>query len=228
VTDINNQRQYWDSVAWEKSFTHPLNLDVLRNTMPADGRILDYGCGYGRTVNELLDHGYPNVVGIDSSPLMIERGRRMYPHLNLQVLPDSGLTYEDQSFDAILLFAVLTCIPTNEGQQKLLKNLTRLLRPRGLLYISDYCLQEDERNRQRYEKFADEFGVHGIFRLPEGAILRHHSSEWIEALTSEFKFIHLSQITVATMNESLAKGFQYVGEKGRPGPAQSDDSDVGR
>ena len=221
MTDINNQQQYWDSVAWEKSFTHPLNLEVLRDILPTDSRILDYGCGYGRTVNELINHGYTNVVGIDSSPLMIERGRRMYPHLNLEVLPDSGLPYEVESFDAVLLFAVLTCIPTNEGQQKLMKNLTRLLRPRGLLYISDYCLQEDERNRQRYENFADEFGVRGIFRLPEGAIFRHHSSEWIEVLTSEFKVIHLSQITVTTMNESVAKGFQYVGEKRKPYPAQS-------
>ena len=71
----------------------------------------------------------------------------MYPHLDLQVLPASGLPYADESFDAVLLFAVLTCIPTNEGQRKLLENLRRLIRPGGLLYISDLYLQDDERNR---------------------------------------------------------------------------------
>jgi SAM-dependent methyltransferase len=213
VIDINNQNQYWDSVAWEKTFTHPLNIEVFRKHVPAENLILDYGCGYGRTVNELLDHGYMKVVGIDSSLLMIERGHRMYPHLDLQVLPASGLSYGDESFDAVLLFAVLTCIPTNKGQQDLLQNLIRLLRPGGLLYISDYYLQEDDRNRQRYEQFATEFDVYGVFRLPEGTILRHHSVEWIETLTSEFKVIHLSEITVSTMNESLAKGFQYMGKK---------------
>jgi SAM-dependent methyltransferase len=115
----------------------------------------------------------------------------------------------------VLLFAVLTCIPTDEGQRKLLENLRRLIRPGGLLYISDFYLQEDERNRQRYERFGTEFDVHGVFRLPEGTILRHHSVEWIETLTSEFRVIHLSEITVSTMNESLAKGFQYMGKKER-------------
>lgn len=213
VVDINNQNEYWDSVAWEKTFTHPLNLDVFIDQAPADSRILDYGCGYGRTVNDLLSEGYTNVVGIDSSPRMIERGRQMYPHLDLQVLPASGLPYADGSFDVVLLFAVLTCIPTDAGQEKLLKNLTRLLRPGGLLYISDYYLQEDERNRQRYARSASEFDVYGAFRLPEGAILRHHSVEWIQALTSEFSAIHQSEFTVRTMNESLAKGFQYLGRK---------------
>lgn len=213
VIDINNQNQYWDSVAWEKTFTHPLNISVFRDHVPAESRILDYGCGYGRTVNDLRNHGYSNVVGIDSSPLMIERGYRMYPHLDLQVLPASGLPYANESFDAVLLLAVLTCIPTNEGQRKLMNNLTRLLRPGGLLYISDYYLQDDERNRRRYENFADEFDVYGVFRLPEGTILRHHSVEWIEALTSEFKVIHLSRISVTTMNESRAKGFQYMGKR---------------
>jgi SAM-dependent methyltransferase len=213
VADINDQNQYWDSVASEKTFTHPLNIDVFRDHVTTESLILDYGCGYGRTVNELLGHGYMKVVGIDSAPLMIERGHRMYPHLDLQVLPASGLPYRDESFDAVLLFAVLTCIPTNEGQQKLLEHLTRLLRPSGLLYISDFYLQEDARNRQRYERFATEFDLYGVFRLPEGTILRHHSVEWIEALTSEFRVIHLDEITVSTMNGSLAKGFQYMGKK---------------
>src|ERR1700738_4844960 len=161
VADINNQHQYWDSVAWEKTFTHPVNIDVLRDHLTTESLILDYGCGYGRTVNELLGHGYMKVVGIDSSPLMIERGQRMYPHLDLQVLPASGLPYADESFDAVLLFAVLTCIPTDEGQRKLLENLRRLIRPGGLLYISDFYLQNDERNRQRYERFATEFDMYG-------------------------------------------------------------------
>lgn len=216
MIDVNNQNQYWDSVAWEKTFTHPLNIHIFRDHVSTESRILDYGCGYGRTVNDLLSHGYANVAGIDSAPLMIERGRQMYPHLDLQVLPASGLPYADESFDAVLLFAVLTCIPTNKGQQELLKNLTAVLRPGGLLYISDYYLQDDERNRQRYQKFADEFGVYGVFRLPEGTILRHHSVEWIEALTSKFRVIHLSEMDVSTMNGSLAKGFQYLGEKPMP------------
>ena len=39
VADINNQHQYWDSVAWEKTFTHPVNIDVLRDHLMTESLI---------------------------------------------------------------------------------------------------------------------------------------------------------------------------------------------
>jgi SAM-dependent methyltransferase len=64
---------------------------------------------------------------------------------------------------------------TGEAQKNLLREFKRVLRPGGLLLISDYPLQTDERNRVRYARYAPEFGTYGVFRLPEGAVLRHHS-----------------------------------------------------
>ena len=52
----------------------------------------------------------------------------------------------DQSIDAVLLFAVLTCIASDDAQKNLLREFKRVLRPGGLLVISDYPLQTDERN----------------------------------------------------------------------------------
>jgi len=213
MENIDNQHEYWDSVAWDKVFTHPINMELFKANVSIESRILDYGCGYGRTVRELSDSDYRNVVGVDSSPLMIERGHSIYPNLNLEVLLDTHLPYDDGSFDAIILFAVLTCIPTNVGQKDLVKNLSRLLRPGGVIYISDYCLQADERNLQRYGKFAEEFGIYGVFRLPEGAVVRHHSLAWIKSLLFEFEMIDLSRIEVATMNGNPAEVFQYLGRK---------------
>ena len=213
MDNIGNQHKYWDSVAWDKVFTHPINMELFQANVPIESRILDYGCGYGRTVRELSNSGYCNVVGVDSSALMIERGRRTYPDLNLEVLLDSHGPDDDGAFDAIILLAVLTCIPTNAGQKDLIKKLRRLLRSGGVIYISDYCLQEDERNLQRYEKFAEEFGPYGVFRLPEGAIMRHHSLAWIKSLLFQFEMIALSRIEVATMNGNQAKVFQYLGRR---------------
>jgi SAM-dependent methyltransferase len=212
MEEVDQQYEYWNSVAWDKVFTHPFNVELLRAHVPTEGRVLDYGCGYGRTVRELADNGYRDLVGVDPSPLMIERGRRTYPDLHLEVLPASRLLQED-SFDAIILFAVLTCIPTGAGQRELIKKLSRLLRPRGVVYVSDYFLQADERNLRRYEKFAAEFGTYGVFRLADGAVMRHHAAGWIESLLSEFEIIDLSHLDVATMNGNQAKVFQCVGRK---------------
>ena len=144
---------------------------------------------------------------------MIQRGRELYPVLSLEVLPNSGLAYPQHSFDAVLLISVLTCIPTNTGQQALLATLQHILRPKGLLYISDLVLQEDERNQARYQRDQEEFGTYGIFRLPEGTVVRHHAIEWIAALTSGFETLDMIYPEVFTMNGHAAKAFQYLGRR---------------
>ena len=211
MADINNQVDYWNKVAQEKEFTHPINIALLQTHLSLSSKILDYGCGYGRVCQKLSEAGYTNIVGVDSSSEMIQRGRELYPELSLEVLPNSGLDYPDNYFDAVLLIAVLTCIPTDAGQQNLLTDLTRILRPKGMIYISDYVLQDDERNQQRYQRNMEEFGTYGVFRLPEGTIVRHHSTEWIRTLTSSFETVDLVYPEVVTMNGHRAKAFQYLG-----------------
>jgi len=212
MLDPQDQIEYWDKVAWDKVFTHPLNLPLLQTQLPLNSRILDYGCGYGRACQALAQAGYTQVLGVDSSAEMIRRGLQQDPSLALEVLPASGLPYPPQTFDAILLIAVLTCIPVDEDQRNLLTQLTRRLRPGGLLYISDYRLQEDERNQSRYRAGLSEFGTYGVFRLPEGVVLRHHSIEWLETLTRDFKRLDLAYPEVITMNGHRAKAFQYLGQ----------------
>ena len=92
-----------------------------------------------------------------------------------------------------------------------LNNLKRILRPKGLIYISDYVLQDDERNEERYQRYEEEFGIYGVFRLPEGTVVRHHSTAWIETLTSSFETLDLVYPEVVTMNGHRAKAFQYLG-----------------
>src|SRR6188768_4019102 len=134
-------------MAWrgKLEFTHTIDLARLRELLPLDSRILDFGCGYGRVCQELVQAGYRDVTGVDSSAEIIRRGRHEYPNLRLEPLGASGLSYPANSFDAVLLIAVLTCIPEDHGQQALMTALKALLRPGALIYISDYLLQDDER-----------------------------------------------------------------------------------
>ena len=205
-----NQKAYWDKVADEKVFTHPVDFKLLAAVLNKDHCILDFGCGYGRTCDDLMKMGYKNVIGIDFSKKMIQRGRRDHPHLDLRLVKDTILKFDDASFDAVLLFAVLTCIPIEEEQVKLITQIKKVLKPGGILYISDLLLQNDERNLKRYSEFKQKFGKYGIFELPEGVVLRHHSIEWIRSLTSEFKELKIKNIDFITMNRNIARGFQYL------------------
>ena len=213
MASINNQSEYWDLVSSSKTFSHPLKLDLLNSYVSKEASILDFGCGYGRTCDELYRNGYTHVTGVDSSHGMIRRGQKEYPHLNLIPLAGNELPFESDYFDLVLLFAVLTCIPTNQGQRSIVKDMHRVLKPKGILYISDYWLQPDERNTMRYEAFKEKYGIYGVFELPEGAIVRHHERDWMDGLLSDYSRLHLIDIDVVTMNGNHANGFQYIGRK---------------
>jgi predicted phosphodiesterase len=111
------------------------------------------------------------------------------------------------------MISVLTCIPSDDGQLSLIREISRVLRPGAILCLGDYLLQEDERNLQRYKEFEPVYGKYGIFRLPEGAVLRHHDKKWIATLTAGFETVDMSEVDITTMNGNPAKAFLYFGRK---------------
>lgn len=208
-----NQKEYWNKVAEDKKFTTPFQIDLFSEFVNKEDKILDVGCGYGRTLNELYSKGFKNLFGIDFSDKMILRGKRLFPWLNLNVKHDKKIPYEDNSLDAVILFAVLTCIVNDEEQIFLMNEIKRVLKPNGVLYINDFLLNTDERNIKRYRLYENKYNKYGVFELPEGAILRHHDLSWIKSITADFHNIKLDTVTYTTMNGNKSNGFFYLGNK---------------
>jgi SAM-dependent methyltransferase len=204
---------YWDQTADDRVFNHPLNLVRFRSLVGANERIVDWGCGYGRILAELHAAGYANLLGLDASPRMIARARRENPQL--QFRESTGLVTDQPagSVDALILFAVLTCIPGDDDQRSVLAECQRILRPGGLLYVSDLYLNADARNIARYDRFETQFGVRGVFQLDDGGVMRHHDEAWIRRLLSPFECLHHAPFTVRTMNNNSSRAFQYLGRK---------------
>jgi SAM-dependent methyltransferase len=211
---IPEQVSYWDSVAGEKRFWHPLRLAWLTRHIGSTARILDFGCGYGRTLADLVRAGYKNVIGVDFSFRMLACCRSQLPDVRLVQNYRQTIPLQKHSVNLVLLFAVLTCIPRNEDQRELLHEIRRVLCPDGLLYISDLLLNDDLRNLERYERYAEEYGTYGIFELPDGAVVRHHQKEWIEDLTTSFDQLEFEAFEATTMNGNKSAAFQYLGRSG--------------
>jgi len=110
------------------------------------------------------------------------------------------------------LIAVLNCIPTDAGQERAIAEISRLLRDGGIVFISDYPLQEDERNRKRYHDFEKEFGIYGAFRTG-AAVFRHHDMTKIGQLLSNFDILWKANVKVLTMNGNPADVFQIIARK---------------
>jgi SAM-dependent methyltransferase len=207
---VRDQSGYWDRSA-TKTFTHPLSADFLAALHPGD-RILDYGCGYGRSLALLADLGFTNTVGVDVSHEMIARGRRDHPGLILRPLEGPTLDELNGSFDAAMLMAVLTCIIDDDEQAAVVQEIHRLLRSGGVLFISDMLLQDDKRNRARYGE-----GVahrpYGTFETGDGGLVRHHSLDHMEDWLKGFAPISIKRIGLTTMHGNPATGVQLVARK---------------
>jgi len=211
-----SQKAYWDKVAAEKNFTLRPDFHLLRTTgINKDTFIMDYGCGYGRTLDEFYRNGYRNTLGLDFSDGMIARGKESYPYLNLQIVTTAHTNLPECSVDMVLFFALLTCITEDEQQQAIMEEAKRILKPGGVVYVIDFLLNNDERNKKRYNAYADKYGVYGVFDLPEGVTLRHHDESYVKQLMKDFSTTHYEKTQNKTMNGHISNGFVMMAQKKR-------------
>ena len=117
---------YWSAVARDKTFTHPFRADLFATAVTRDAAVLDMGCGYGRLTGELHEAGWTCTVGADSAEGMITLAREQHPDLDFTLLAGRTLPWRRATFDAILLFSVLTCIPDRAQEQELLDEIRRV------------------------------------------------------------------------------------------------------
>lgn len=103
------------------------------------GRILDIGCGTGRTSAALAKIGLA-VEAIDYSQPMIERAREKYGNaISFHVMDVRNLRFPDASFDyAFFSFNGLDYLSSHEERMAALREVYRVLRPGGIFAYSSH------------------------------------------------------------------------------------------
>ncbi|MFH8370750.1 class I SAM-dependent methyltransferase [Streptomyces sp. NPDC018031] len=195
MTDSDQLRGYWETTGAAHTFTHPLDRGLLARHISPGARILDFGCGYGRLTAELDALGYHRVIGVDPSAALVARGRAEHPGLRLERVEGPPLPYPDGEFDAALLFAVLTCLPGENAQRDTLAELARLVRPGGMLYVSDVPLQSDAHHRARYRAAEPWAEAYGTFRIEDGGVFRHQDPARLRERLSGYGFETAEELT---------------------------------
>lgn len=207
-----NQKKYWNSVANEKNFTTTFKKEEFSEFADKDAEILDVGCGYGRTMNELYHAGYKNLIGADTAIEMINRGKREFPYLKF-VKSDDKLPFDNDTFDAVILFGVLCSVVNEDMQRSLLNEIKRVLKPDGIIYVNDFLINTSIPYKLRYKKFEKEFGTYGIFRLDDGGVLRHHTEDYILNFLSDFQRLKYKKLKFKTVSGNISNGFYFIGRK---------------
>ncbi|HEU4674780.1 MAG TPA: methyltransferase domain-containing protein [Motilibacteraceae bacterium] len=131
----------WDGRLYAENTAHHRTNDanILADLRPpADGTVLDVGCGVGdltERLTELVPQG--RVLGVDADPSMVEQAaHRARPGLAFAVAPvqDLGAVADDASVDLVVSTACLHWVPAAD-QPVAVAELARVLRPGGTLRV---------------------------------------------------------------------------------------------
>jgi SAM-dependent methyltransferase len=143
-------------------------VSALVELLPADARVLDAACGYGRIALPLARAGY-DVEGLDHSETLLEAARRAADAARLPARFTRGsltrLPYGSGSFDvAICLWSSFHELLEPDAQTQALRELSRVLRTGGFGLIEGALYEEPS---------AEEIAT-GARRGPENRIAWGH------------------------------------------------------
>ena len=115
----------------------PSEEQIFRN-LPR-GKLLDLGCGSGRTTVNLARMGF-RVVGVDISEAMIAEARRLHPEIDYRLGDACDLSgFKDGEFEYVLFsFNGLDLLHPYEMRVKCLREIHRVLRDGGLFIYSSH------------------------------------------------------------------------------------------
>lgn len=143
-------------------------LRELQSEQRTPLRILDLGCGTGRTLGQ-IHRALPDakLVGLDLSPFYIESARRDLPGaIELRTGNAEALDLPSSSFDAIVSVFMFHELPKN-ARRKVWAEALRVLRPGGRFIIVDSVQRSDSEeiayfvdrfSRDMHEPFYREYG----------------------------------------------------------------------
>jgi SAM-dependent methyltransferase len=101
-------------------------------------RVLDVGCGAGRTTNPLHERGF-DVVGIDLSEEMVRTARTLFPDIDFRVGDATDLEFATDRFEYVLFsHNGLDYIHPERKRLRALSELRRVLEPGGALAFSTH------------------------------------------------------------------------------------------
>lgn len=116
------------------------DLRFVAEQLPEPCKVIDLGCGPGRSLLPLAQRGF-QCTGLDLSPPMLEQAKLLFDqagmtgawiHANL----GETLPVERSSYDAALcLFGTLGMLQPDSARQHVLREVHRLLKPLGIFLL---------------------------------------------------------------------------------------------
>jgi len=136
----------WNPLADEVELTHRLELQQqLTHALRESGadvpslRVLDVGCGTGRSSRMYLDVGVlpEQIVGVDLRAGALNLARRMHPGIRYERYSGSRLPLDDGASDWVSLCTVMSSVPPGEARRRIAEEIERVLSAGAFLFYWD-------------------------------------------------------------------------------------------
>lgn len=187
-------------------------------------KILEVGCGYGRTCFFLHENCF-NVVGVDVDRAQVRLAQEEAKSRGAEgeidfLLGDAGnLCFSDSSFDAATLLGVLTLVSRSE-RPGIVREVHRILKKHGYIFVEEFGRTwENPVYAKRYRDDAKVTGELGTVTVKDetGRVLHfghHFTRKEILNLLKNFYIIDFKEDTFTSYyHKNWVKGFIILAQK---------------
>jgi ubiquinone/menaquinone biosynthesis C-methylase UbiE len=132
-------------------------LAEASNELAGQAEILDIGCGVGWWVRALAEQGVSRdrLHGVDLLPSRVEAAAGALEGAQITHGDARALPYDDGRFEVVLLFTVLSSLPSREAVLEALGEARRVLAPGGILLAYEPRLPNPTNRATRWVSRAD-------------------------------------------------------------------------
>lgn len=209
-----SNKEYWGKISADVIIgNNVLPGEELFSRLTAGAMVMDVGCGNGNLAEFVSRQGY-NVTGVDINRDAIEQNRNRETEVNYTVADiTEKLPFVNTYFDAVLSSFVLCNILPLQSRQKLIRELTRILKPHGILWINEPQVSKGYEKRYEISRpFVDEDHDFFVFKggVPPSDI---KSTEELQKAIEENKIMRLSHHFSKGELQELFSGYELIHEK---------------
>lgn len=129
---------YLYDLIFTRIFAPRIHRVIQSLQIPPGARVLEVGVGTGISLDAYPPHA--EVVGVDLAPEMLDKAEEKmrqhgWRHIRLLEMDALNLKFDDNSFDFVTAFHVISVVP---DAQRLMSEMLRVLRPHGTLAVVNH------------------------------------------------------------------------------------------
>jgi len=168
-------------------------VEELAGILPANGNILDLGCGAGGNSIFLAEKGF-SVTCVDKDSEVISVIKQNYPNISAINKSIFDFDFPENKYDLILALNVLNFFKLRDIKT-IIDNTIKSLRENGLLYMQVFSINDPSYNK--FLEIAEKTGEENTFYSKKTQSFNHFFTKGeISELFSQNEILELSEFSI--------------------------------